>query len=343
MAYTTVNNGSLFMNPTLYTGNSTATAHTVGFQPDFTWLKVRNATGAHYLFDSVRLATNYIQSNSNAVQGTDAQTLKSFDANGYTVGTSNSVNTNGETMVGWNWKAGGGQGSSNTDGSINTTYTSVNTTSGFSISSYTGTGSNATVGHGLGAVPKMIIVKETIGSANDWTVYHVTQGSNTRGILNETNAWGSNTAWNNTTPTSSLFTIGSGSVVNRSGSTYMAYCFAEKQGFSKFSSYVGNGSADGTFIYTGFKPAFIMVKNTASGHGWQLRDNKRTTFNLLDNLMYANATSAEQTTDGIDFLSNGWKLRNAAGDNNANNNTYIYMAWAENPFVTSTGIPTTAR
>ena len=345
MAYTTVNNGSLFMNPTLYTGNSTATAHTVGFQPDFTWLKVRNATGAHYLFDSVRLATNYIQSNSNALQGTDAQTLKSFDANGYTVGTSNSVNTNGETMVGWNWKAGGGQGSSNTDGSINTTYTSVNTTSGFSISSYTGTGSNATVGHGLGAVPKMIIVKETIGSANDWTVYHVTQGSNTRGILNETNAWGSNTAWNNTTPTSSVFSIGSGSVTNRSGSTYTAYCFSDIQGFSKMGSYVGNGNVDGTFIYTGFKPSFIMYKKSTGTGRWTMEDNKRDPFNVATHGLEANGSSAENTGSNywdVDLLSNGFKFRTTEQETNQSGASYIYMAFGQT-LVGTNNIPANAR
>jgi len=345
MAYTTVNNGSLFMNPTLYTGNSTATAHTVGFQPDFTWLKVRNATGAHYLFDSVRLATNYIQSNSNALQGTDAQTLKSFDANGYTVGTSNSVNTNGETMVGWNWKAGGGQGSSNTDGSINTTYTSVNTTSGFSISSYTGTGSNATVGHGLGAVPKMIIVKETIGSANDWTVYHVTQGSNTRGILNETNAWGSNTAWNNTTPTSSVFSIGSGSVTNRSGSTYTAYCFSDIQGFSKMGSYVGNGNVDGTFIYTGFKPSFIMYKKSSGTGRWTMEDNKRDPFNVATHGLEANNSSAENTGSNywdVDLLSNGFKFRTTEQETNQSGASYIYMAFGQT-LVGTNNIPANAR
>jgi len=338
-----------YFNTVLWTGNgNTGLAITgVDFKPDLTWIKERNKVRSHVLFDVVRGATYQFNPNDNATNAQEAESLKTFDTDGFTVGNSNSVNENSYLYVGWNWLAGGSQGSSNTDGSINTTYTSVNTTSGCSVVQYSANNTaGATVGHGLGAVPKMILVKESTGSVNDWTVYHVTQGNTTRGILNETNAWGSNSAWNNTTPTSSLFTIGSGSVVNRSGSTYMAYCFAEKQGFSKFSSYVGNGSADGTFIYTGFKPAFIMVKNTASGHGWQLRDNKRTTFNLLDNLMYANATSAEQTTDGIDFLSNGWKLRNAAGDNNTSGATYVYMAFAENPFVTSTdngSIPACAR
>ena len=343
MAYTTINKSSSFQNQVLYTGNgSTQSVTGVGFQPDFTWCKQRNTTRNHGLFDAVRGVTKILYSNDNATQGTAATSLTSFNSDGFSCGGETETNQNGGTYVAWNWKAGGGQGSSNTDGSINTTYTSVNTTSGFSISSYTGTGSNATVGHGLGAVPKMIIVKETIGSANDWTVYHVTQGSTTRGILNEINAWGSNTAWNNTTPTSSVFSIGSGSVTNRSGSTYTAYCFADIEGFSKMGSYVGNGNADGPFVYTGFKPAFVMAKKTTATGGWQLRDNKRTpTGNLTNNLMYANATSAEQTTDGVDFLSNGWKLRNSAGDSNASGDTYIYMAFGQT-LVGTNNIPNNA-
>ena len=344
MAYTTINKSSSFQNQVLYTGNgNTGLAITgVNFKPDLTWIKERNQVRGHVLFDVVRGATYQFNPNSNATNVSVAESLKSFDTDGFTVGNATSVNESGYNYVGWNWLAGGNQGSSNTDGSINTTYTSVNTTSGFSISSYTGTGSNATVGHGLGAVPKMIIVKETIGSANDWTVYHATQGNTTRGILNETNAWGSNTAWNNTTPTSSFFYIGSGSNTNRSGSTYMAYCFAEKTGYSKFGSYVGNGNSDGPFNYCGFKPAFVMAKKASDTGGWQLRDNKRTPAgNLTNNLLYANASSAEQTTDGVDFLSNGWKLKNSAGDSNASGATYIFMAFGQT-LVGTNNIPNNA-
>ena len=344
MAYTTINKSSSFQNQVLYTGNgNTGLAITgVNFKPDLTWIKERNQVRGHVLFDVVRGATYQFNPNSNATNVSVAESLKSFDTDGFTVGNATSVNESGYNYVGWNWLAGGNQGSSNTDGSINTTYTSVNTTSGISISLYTGTGSNATVGHGLGVAPKMILVKESTGSVNDWTVYHATQGNTTRGILNETNAWGSNTAWNNTTPTSSLFSIGSGSNTNRSGSTYMAYCFAEKTGYSKFGSYVGNGNSDGPFNYCGFKPAFVMAKKASDTGGWQLRDNKRTPAgNLTNNLLYANASSAEQTTDGVDFLSNGWKLKNSAGDSNASGATYIFMAFGQT-LVGTNNIPNNA-
>ena len=198
----------------------------------------------------------------------------------------------------------------------------------------------------------MILVKESTGSVNDWTVYHVTQGNTTRGILNETNAWGSNAAWNNTTPTASVFTIGSGSVVNRSGSTYMAYCFADVQGYSKFGSYTGNGNADGTFVYTGFKPAWTLIKRTDSSTGgsWILFDNKRGTnvINPVDVVLAASNNQSESdwgTTYDCDYLSNGfkWRFNGSGGYNNASGATYIYMAFAENPFTSSAGTPVTAR
>jgi len=350
MAYSTIPKGSLYMNTVLYTGNATPRSITgVGFQPDLVWIKPRdNGLWSHNLTDVVRGPGYGLFADLNNVEynygtGTDGS-VRTFDSDGFSLGNKTQVNNNGSNIVAWNWKAGG-SASSNSNGSI-TSSVSANTTSGFSIVTYTGTGSNATVGHGLGAVPKMIIVKETTGSINDWTVYHVTQGSTTRGILNETNAWGSNTAWNNTTPTSSFFYIGSGSVTNRNNSTYTAYCFSDVQGYSKFGSYTGNNNADGTFIYTGFSTAFIMIKKTSGTGGWQLRDNKRTAYgNETLNLMYANATSVEQTTDGFDFLSNGFKWRNQASDCNGSGD-YIYAAFAQNPFVATSGtsaIPVTAR
>ena len=348
MSYSSVTNPRNFMNTVLYTGNATARSITgVGFQPDLVWIKPRdNGLWSHNLTDVVRGPGYGLFSDLNNVQynygtGTDGS-VRTFDSDGFSIGNKTQVNNNGSNIVAWNWKAGG-SASSNSSGSI-TSSVSANTTAGFSIVTYTGTGSNATVGHGLGAVPKMIIVKETTGSANDWTVYHVTQGSTTRGILNETNAWGSNTAWNNTTPTSSVFSIGSGSVTNRNNSTYTAYCFLDVQGFSKMGSYIGNGNSNGPFINLGFKPAFIMAKKSSDTGGWQLRDNKRTpTGNLTNNLNYANSTSVDQTTDGVDFLSNGWKLRNSAGDSNASGATYIYMAFAEEPFVANNFNTATAK
>ena len=354
MAYTTVNKSSSFQNQVLYTGNgNTGLAITgVNFKPDITWIKERNQTRGHVLFDVIRGATYQFNPNSNATNVAVAESLKSFDTDGFTVGNATSVNENSYKYVGWNWLAGG-TGSANTAGSINSTV-SANTTSGCSVVSYTGTGSNATVGHGLGAVPKMILVKESTGSANDWTVYHATQGNTTRGILNETNAWGSNTAWNNTTPTSSLFSIGSGSNTNRSGSTYMAYCFAEKQGYSKFGSYTGLGGTNYPFIYTGFKPAFVMAKRTDNTSNWVMYDNKRQ-YNLIEGQynpqrprLASNLSSAESsfTSDnGVDLLSNGFVVRDNSNDAytiNISGATYIYMAFGQS-LVGTNNIPNNAR
>ena len=343
MAYTTIDDPTIYFNTLLYTGNTTQRSVTgVGFQPDWVWFKNRSASQPHCLVDAVRGVNNSLASNNNSLVDTDANDLQAFQSDGFQIGTNNRVNGNGNSMVAWNWKANG-QGSSNTDGSINTTYTSVNTTAGFSISKYTGTGSNATVGHGLGAVPKMIIAKEATGSVNDWTVYHATQGNTTRGILNETNAWGSNTAWNNTTPTSSVFSIGSGSNTNRSGSTYIAYCFAEITGYSKFEKYSGNQSNDGTYIYLGFKPAFFLAKQTTNKN-WYMKDNKRlASFNPANGHIYPNQSNAEEDYADFDFLSNGVKIRHNGTDVNESGGTYIYMAFAESPFVNSSGAPTNAR
>ena len=333
------------MNPVTYTGNGTTQSITgVNFQPDFVWVKSRNFAEDHQLTDSVRGATKVLQSNLNNLESTMTGGLTSFNVDGFSVGNQSDFNYNNDALISWNWK-GGGSASSNTDGTI-TSSVSANTTSGFSALTYSANNTaGATVGHGLGSVPEMIIVKEKSGSINDWTVYHVTQGNSTRGVLNETNAWGSNAAWNNTTPTSSVFTIGSGSVVNRSGSTYAAYCFAGVKGFSKFGSYVGNGNADGTFIYTGFKPAFYMYKRTDSTANWTIFDNKRNTFNEMGLQLHPNLDSVESFSSRGDFLSNGFKVRSTAGSTNASGGNYIYMAFAENPLVanTSGGIPTTAR
>jgi len=346
MSYTNgLDKPSDYFNTNLYTGNNTETSHTVGFQPDFTWLKVRNAVGSHYLFDSVRLATKYLRTNSTGAEGTDANTLKSFDSNGYTVGTSNAVNTNGETMVGWNWKAGG-SASSNTDGSI-TSSVSANQDAGFSIVSYTGTGANATVGHGLSSVPYMMIIKKrNSATGSNWMVYHKSISGTGDGHLwlDLTNGRSDDVnSWNNTAPTSSVFSIGTRSENNGSGDTFIAYCFAPKSGFSSMGQYTGNGNADGTFIYLGFKPAFMMVKRTDNTSSWPITDGTRDTFNAVDNYLSANNSNAESDFDHADFLSNGIKFRTTNDGWNVSGGTYIYMAFASNPFVTSTGVPATAR
>ena len=344
MAYTTINKSTAHFNTKIYTGNTTA-GHSitgVGFQPDFTWVKKRNATTNHFLFDAIRGATKAIRSNGTNAEETQANAVTAFGSDGFTVG--NDGDVNGGNMASWNWKAGTAvSGNTSGSGSYKTYTGSVNTTSGFSIIKYTGNGTAGhTIPHRLGAVPKMIIVKKTSATA-DWMVYHHSLGNNKHLHLNTTDAQ-ANGQWNSTTPTSSVFSVDGDQKVNQNSATYIAYCFAEKQGYSKFGSYVGNNNVDGTFVYTGFSPAFIMVKKTsASGNGWQLRDNKRTPYgNETKNLMYASATSAEQTTDGFDFLSNGFKWRNQAGDCNGNGD-YIYMAFAEAPLVGTNNVPCTAR
>ena len=296
MAYTTIDKSSLHFNTKLYTGTGSELAVTgVGFKPDWTWIKSRSATYDHTLYDVVRGATKQLYSNQTNGQYTEAQGLKSFDSDGFTNGTDAKGNNNGSTYVSWNWLAGGSQGSSNTDGSINTTYTSVNTTAGFSICQWEGTGANATIGHGLGVVPKMYIVKN-VDATNDWNVYHHSIGNTHRLFLNTTQAAEDNaSAWNDTSPTSSVFSVSTNTNVNQSGSTMIAYVFAEKTGFSKFGSYTGNGNADGTFIYTGFKPALIIIKKDATD-SWFMYDDKRGDINPNAKGLTAESNAVEETS-----------------------------------------------
>ena len=360
MAYTTINKSSDHFNTLTYTGTgSSGTKTGVGFQSDWTWIKARGNTTWHYLYDAVRGAgiEKEIFSNSNDQEGAgDAAAygyLSAFTSDGFsTVMGSNTgsdgLNKSGTDFVAWNWKAGGGQGSSNTDGSINTTYTSVNTTAGFSISQYEGTGSNATFGHGLGVAPQMVIVKN-IDATQNWFVYHQGIGATKVIYLDLANAEQTlSQGWNNTAPTSSVVSIGTEAGVNQSGSTHIAYCFAEKKGYSKFGNYTGNGNVDSPFIYTGFKPAWIMIKKTSSGtgRGWFIFDNKRIGYNPKNYVLEANDTAADGTNDRIDLLSNGFKLRTTDLILNESGINYIYMAFAEEPLVAnvgSNGIPATAR
>jgi len=347
MAYTAINKSSNFFNVKLWTGNgNTGLAITgVDFRPDLTWIKERNQVRGHVLFDVVRGATYQFNPNSNATNVAVAESLKSFDTDGFTVGNATSVNENSYLYVSWNWLAGGSQGSSNTDGSINTTYTSVNTTSGCSVVQYSANATaGATVGHGLGVIPKMILVKESTGSQNDWVVYNESVGNTKKTILNESNAESIDNFMNDTTPTSTVFSISDASVVNRSGSTYMAYCFSEVQGFSKFGTYKANENTDGTFTYCGFKPAFVLIKQTNLTRDWFMFDNKRDPDNVIRQQVEANSSGAEDAYDNIDFLSNGFKIRTTSATLNDASGTYLYMCFAENPFVTGdSATPTTAR
>jgi len=344
MAYTTIKKPSDYFNTKLYTGNGTTdTAITgVGFQPDLSIIKARDMAYNHNVMDAVRGSTKRVATDLTDAESTQAEMIKSFASDGFNLGDNGGVNQDTKTYVSWNWKANG-QGSSNTDGSINTTYTSVNTTAGFSISTYTGNGTNnATIGHGLGAVPKMMIFK-ILSSADDWTVYHASLGATKKLNLNDTGAESTvPEIFNDTEPTSSLITFGTHGRTNTNGQNYIAYCFAEKTGYSKFGSYVGNGSSDGSFIYTGQKSAFIIIKNTStSGTNWVMFDNKRIGYNESNYYLRPNGTNTESTNIPLDILSNGFKIRTSAGDVNTSGNTYIYMCFAEEPLVGDN--PATAR
>ena len=339
MSYTTIDNPHKFFNTVTYTGNASTQSITgVGFQPDWVWGKNRSSVTHHALQDAVRGNTKVIKSSSTNAESTVTNMVTSFDSDGFSLGSDSDMNGSSANQVAWNWKAGG-SASSNSNGSI-TSSVSANTTSGFSIVSYTGTGSVATVGHGLGVAPKFIIVKTRSLSGEAWPVDIREQ----TGIvyLNETGAkgsYGDSSPFPSTAPTTTVFSIGTPNNTNGSGATYIAYCFAEVKGFSKFGSYTGNGNADGTFVYTGFRPAWVMTKRTDSTSGWIIRDNKRDTFNPSETSLYANATTADDTSGGasyyLDFLSNGFKFRGSGTAFNASSGSYIYMAFAEHPFVTA--------
>ena len=344
MAYTTINKSSLHMNTKLYSGTGSSQSITgVGFQPDFVWCKARSGTWGSYnhnLFDVIRGVTKRIVSNDTLAEATVATSLTAFNADGWTGGGDNETNNSGTEYVSWNWKANGA-GSANTAGSISSTV-SVNATSGFSIVSYTGTGSLATVGHGLGMAPKMILIKDL--STRDWAVYHEAMG-NTYGIyLNLTNAQGGGNSdfWGSTSPTSTVFTINTRNENNNNGSNYIAYCFSDVQGFSKMGSYVGNGNADGPFIYTGFKPSFVMIKNASISTNWVMIDNKRPGFNSNNYFLSPNLYNAETTNYGLEILSNGFKpLTNLSWINESGSNI-IYMAFGQS-LVGTNNIPNNAR
>jgi hypothetical protein len=345
MAYSTIDKPSKYFNTVTYTGTGATLSITgVGFQPDWVWTKGRSVAFSHYLFDSVRGTGKRLISNSTSNEDVSIFGVSSFNSDGFTLGTDTGANNSGSTFVSWNWLASNTT-TSNTSGSITSTV-SANTTSGFSIVSYTGNGtSGATIGHGLGVTPKMFIIKARGASVN-WRVYHSSIG-NTAGLaLNTTGGSDTNSGFfNNTSPTSTVFTVGDGSTVNTSSGTYIAYCFAEVKGYSKFGSYTGNGSTDGTFVYTGFKPAFIMLKSSSSGAvGWITHDNKRIGFNPNNYYVEPNNSNAESAdTDKILLLSNGFKLISTSASWNSSGGTYIYMAFAENPFTSSKGIACTAR
>jgi hypothetical protein len=345
----TIPAGNLFMNATTYTGTGASLTVTNGvagqsFQPDFVWIKSRSVAENHLAYDSVRGTNKRIYPNLTQAESTATDQFNSFNSNGFTLGAdpSQQANITGATMVAWNWKAGG-TAVSNTTGTI-TSSVSANQTSGFSVVTYTGTGSVASVGHGLsvlGVAPRMMIVKQR-GSTTNWAVYHASMPSafNIAGTqvmyLNATTA---NTqdfdVWESNNPSSTVFSVGASTLSNANGGTYVAYCWAPIAGYSAFGSYTGNGSTDGTFVYLGFRPRFVMVKRTdTAGYGWIILDTARNPYNVSGDYLSANTSDAENNLSGpdsIDFLSNGWKNRYGSYINDSGA-TYIYAAFAENPF-----------
>ena len=348
MAYTDIDDPTIYFQNKIYTGNGQS-GHAITFdgnsdmQPDWVWIKSRNATETSRIYDVVRGASKHIASNDNNAESTDTNGLTAFGSDGFTVGSGNPVNNNNKLYASWNWKAGTSftnDASSTSVGSIDSAG-SVNTDAGFSIVSFTGGGANATIKHGLTSKPSMIIVKAR-GQASTWSVYHASLGATKFLRLNDTNAVGTEAGWwNNTEPTASVFSIGT----NHYANTQIAYCFSEKQGFSKFGSYIGNGQADGTYVHLGFSPAWIMRKKTSGAENWTIHDNKRDTHNVTFKRLLANDSGAEydSASNQVDLLSNGFKCRASNDGSNASGGNYIFMAFAENPFVTSTGVPATAR
>jgi hypothetical protein len=328
------------MAATLYTGTgaSLTVANTVGstsFQPDWVWVKGRSGATDHALYDSVRGVQKQIESNTATAETTETTGLTAFGSTGFTVGALAQMNTSAATYVAWQWKAGT-TSASNTNGSITSTV-SVGATQGFSVVTYTGNGtSGATVGHGLGVTPAMIIGKNRSGSAQNWQVWHQSMGDNVM-QLNLTNAQvasTSNSVFLVSGINSSVFQLGTNPSINGGGTTQVAYCFAAVKGFSAFGSYTGNGSADGPFVFTGFRPRFVMWKRitTAGGH-WGIIDSGRNTYNLANLSILANASDGDATNvQVLDLVSNGFKIRTSDGGQNLNADTFIYAAFAEVPF-----------
>jgi len=329
--------GSQYFNATTYTGTGTTNAITgVGFQPDLVWIKKR-ATEWHALVNVLSGTGKFLRSDSTDSEITDRPNcLTSFDSDGFTVGNEAVTNQSGQSFVAWNWKANGA-GVSNGSGSITSTV-SANPTAGFSIVTYTGNGSpGATVGHGLGVAPSMVIVKNrTTGYSYGWNIYHASLGATKIIGFDPNGASTLSSAWNDTSPTSSVFSLGTIVSSNRSGNDYVSYCFADVEGYSKFGSYTGNGLPNGTFVYTGFRPAFVLVKNADVANSWRLWDNARPGYNLTNLYLSPDTFGGEGAINiDVDLISNGFKIRNTNSSINGSGNNIIYAAFAENPFKNS--------
>jgi len=351
MAYTDIDDPSAYFQTTLYTGNggtqSITNTGNSDLQPDWIWIKARNEAEHHNLIDSVRGNTKVVYSSLSGAEDTTSIQVTGFASDGFALGSGTNTNKNNITYVAWQWKAGtsfSNDASSTSVGTIDSTG-SVSTDAGFSIITYAGTGSAGTIAHGLGAALKMIIFKNR-STEEDWGVWHQGFPNNGYIALNTANDQRTNnTFMNNTIPTSSVFSVGNNTRTGSNSHNFVAYCFAEKQGYSKFGSYTGNGNADGPFIYTGFQPAFVMTKRTDGSGDWAMMDTARNPFNVMNIYQKAHAAEADSTDESfnIDSVSNGFKIRYNNGNYNADGGAYLYMAFAADPFVTSTGVPATAR
>ena len=344
MAYTTITKHTDFFNTKLYTGTGSSNAITgVGHQPDFVWCKRRNSTSDHFLQNSVIGTNKALFTNNNNAQfvgGVDGGTsVTAFGSDGFTVGTEGGINGNGDTFVSWNWKANGSSTTTNNDGAT-TSYISHNSTAKFSIIKYTGTGSATNIGHGLGGTPDWFIVKAL--SASDWHVWCNNFPSQKRIKLNSQAGWNTNSSIFASLPDATKIYFGSGGDVNGSGVDYICYAWKNVTGFSKAGVYTGNGSSNGTFVYTGFKPAFIFYRNVSTSENWELHDTVRNPSNLSNKIFYANQNNGETTTDRIDILSNGFKARTTNASCNGSGNEIIYLAFGQS-LVGSNNTPVTAR
>ena len=355
MAYTTIDDPTAFFQAVTYTGNG-ATGRSIvlpsdtDMQPDWVWVKSRGEAEHHQLTDSVRGVNKQLYSHLTYAEATETDRITAFNSDGFTIQDDIIVNKNSIEFVAWCWKAGTSftnDASSTGIGTIDSTG-SFSNDSGFSIVTYTGTGSDGTIKHGLNAKPKIVIWKrlDNAAGAVNWIVQSTILGNQTKLVLNTTEATSTNSSFSQTDNwTSALLDLKTYEGQNASNGTYVAYCFVEKQGFSSIGTYIGNGNNDGTFAYTGFRPAFVMIKKAiGSTENWYMVDNKRNTFNIVNNFIKANTGNAGNTSSGsFNFFSNGFKNNDANGGQNESGHTYLYMAFAENPFVTSTGIPTNAR
>ena len=352
MAYTTIDNGEEHFNTVTYTGTGSSRSITgLEFGPDWVWIKRRNGAYSHYLYDSTRGTGKQLYAEKTDAEATDNTEVTAFNSDGFSLGSGSGTNENTNTQVAWCWKANGGTTSSNSNGTITSTV-QANTTAGFSIITYTGNFTdNQTIGHGLSQAPEALIIKNRDTGSTSWVIYHEGLNFPTKDLIyfNTNAANDHDPTFNNTAPSSSVITMGAYSFNNRSGDSHVCYAFHSVKGYSKFGKYTGNitSGSDGVFVYTGFKPAWLMVKSDSNaGQEWVIFDNKRDSFNQMDAWLYANATTAEDSTGDerdVDFLSNGFKFRNAGGPTSYSGRDYIYLAFAEHPFVSSEGVPVTAR